>query len=696
MAESDTSTTQPKPKPHFCSEILSPSELFAARSRSHKIPVRGQKDFLPSQPHTHSDKPSDTHSDKLSDTHSQQQQRLEQSLNEHWTLVAEERVERLGSVVRGLWMPEEDVVELQTPAGKFWQTMGYAADGKQYLLPEEALYLMECELPFSIEEGYQKFLSTDHDTLLTLQQYQVYGHLKRLGYVVIRFDPSSVQSVYEQQLNLPQTRDRHRKRKRSQSPPHRPKDQQPSPPSGEAETEEEKKAHTSPPPPQSPAKPDPPQEEEQEQEREEWQEKGLEEGCEGGRSWWIGKEKMQEENIEEMEVSEVGGSDDVAAAAATAPTLALPRWDFSRILFPDLGSSSSSSSSAPPALPAPPPSLLPGALEVSECHVAPWLQRLNLRPDRPTRRERQDQDQNRSHYRQGDGRAERHQGDQSQRHQGNQSQRHQGDQSQRHQGDQSQRHQGDQSQRHQGDQSQRHQGDQSQRHRGDQSSRQRHHDDHRHRHHADRHRGDGNNSRHRDERHRDDRYRDERHRDDRHRDDRYRDDRYRDERHHRDVNADREVQRCRNWVEFQALQERRRSRQRNHGNRPPHLWEGAVTPLSQPGQASSHGDLLGQIGIIESSKLQDQPNSLSIPPEWQLSFDVYQPDTAADYKKSNPGKPYTRMAVCSFDGPVPQLCVLKWLSSQSGSVPVTYAVVDHGDISFYCYTHTRTPIDTYT
>lgn len=54
----------------------SPSELFAARSRSHKIPVRGQKDFFPDD------------SDK-------QKQQLEQSLKEHWSLLSEERVERL-------------------------------------------------------------------------------------------------------------------------------------------------------------------------------------------------------------------------------------------------------------------------------------------------------------------------------------------------------------------------------------------------------------------------------------------------------------------------------------------------------------------------------------------------------------------------------------------------------------------------
>lgn len=79
--------------------------------------------------------------------------------------------------------------------------MGFSADGKQHLLPEEALYLMECvsarhsptwpfvamsaltytcvqgnlqvfyqDLPFSIQDGYERFLSS---TTVSLQQYQV-------------------------------------------------------------------------------------------------------------------------------------------------------------------------------------------------------------------------------------------------------------------------------------------------------------------------------------------------------------------------------------------------------------------------------------------------------------------------------------------------------------------------------------------
>ncbi|KAJ0058272.1 hypothetical protein NL108_012525, partial [Boleophthalmus pectinirostris] len=117
-----------------------------------------------------------------------------------------------GSLVKGVWIPEEQIIELQTPAGRFWQTMGFSANGKQYLLPEEALFLMECgnvqvfhqDLPFSIQDGYENFLSSKS---ITFQQY-----------LVRHYEPSA----YARQLNLPVSKDRAprgNKRKRSPSPP---------------------------------------------------------------------------------------------------------------------------------------------------------------------------------------------------------------------------------------------------------------------------------------------------------------------------------------------------------------------------------------------------------------------------------------------------------------------------------------------
>uniref|UniRef100_A0A7P0Z4H0 tRNA splicing endonuclease subunit 54 n=1 Tax=Homo sapiens TaxID=9606 RepID=A0A7P0Z4H0_HUMAN len=174
---------EPEPEPAAvevpAGRVLSARELFAARSRSQKLPQRshGPKDFLP-------------------DGSAAQAERLRRCREELWQLLAEQRVERLGSLVAAEWRPEEGFVELKSPAGKFWQTMGFSEQGRQRLHPEEALYLLECgsihlfhqDLPLSIQEAYQLLL-TDHT--VTFLQYQVFSHLKRLGYVVRRFQPST-------------------------------------------------------------------------------------------------------------------------------------------------------------------------------------------------------------------------------------------------------------------------------------------------------------------------------------------------------------------------------------------------------------------------------------------------------------------------------------------------------------------------
>jgi hypothetical protein len=46
-----------------------------------------------------------------------------------------------------------------------------------------------------------------------------------------------------------------------------------------------------------------------------------------------------------------------------------------------------------------------------------------------------------------------------------------------------------------------------------------------------------------------------------------------------------------------------------------------------------------------------------------------------------------------FDEPVPDLCSLKRLSYQSGDVPLIFALVDHGDISFYSFRDFTLPSD---
>ncbi|XP_075897527.1 tRNA-splicing endonuclease subunit Sen54 isoform X2 [Nelusetta ayraudi] len=499
----------------FYSEILSPSELFAARSRSHKLPVKGQKDFIP-------------------DGSEEQRRRLDQSLSEHWSLISEERVERLGNLVKAKWIPAERIVELQSPAGKFWQTMGFSANGKQLLQPEEALYLMECgnlqvfsqDLPLSIQDGYESFLSSSS---VSLQQYQVFGHLKRLGFVVHRFDPSLEPSCYVRQLNLPPSRDRaarQQKRKRSPSP-------------GTTSRSVDQSATR--PEHQDSSSADRMEEEEVQEGHRDLSEGHLSSTSSAGpagrgRSWW------QTDTPQDQSDGSAGSSH---THADRRPSFAL---------FPDLGSKERLSSALLP----PDPSLLPGGLEVGTCDVASWRKKINLREVKMSSKERErEEDRSRRRW---------------------------------------------------------------------------------------------------------------------------------------DVNRDRQVLRCRNWAEYRELLSRRERRSRG---RQEHLWNHEVTPLHDPRQPISTEELLEKITVTQSTNLLEGASSIKEWDEWRICFSVYQPDTVADFRKSSPGKPYARVCVCSFDGPVPDLRAVKLLTFQSGDVPVVFAVVDCGDLSFYTFKDFQLPTDVY-
>lgn len=65
-------------------------------------------------------------------------------------------------------------------------------------------------------------------------------------------------------------------------------------------------------------------------------------------------------------------------------------WDFNCIFFPDLGSYNASCACLPP----PDPSLLPGALQVRECHMAKWHRNINMKQEQWSKQERQ-REQNR-------------------------------------------------------------------------------------------------------------------------------------------------------------------------------------------------------------------------------------------------------------------------------------------------------------
>ncbi|KIY72793.1 hypothetical protein CYLTODRAFT_486032 [Cylindrobasidium torrendii FP15055 ss-10] len=94
------------------------------------------------------------------------------------------------TVSAGEWIPDERRVKVTYARGGHFQSLGW----KNWILPEEALYLVErgsliCTTPAGAPMSVQQAYSTMIGEELTLEAFQVYAYLKRLGYILTRFDP---------------------------------------------------------------------------------------------------------------------------------------------------------------------------------------------------------------------------------------------------------------------------------------------------------------------------------------------------------------------------------------------------------------------------------------------------------------------------------------------------------------------------
>ncbi|XP_042721198.1 tRNA-splicing endonuclease subunit Sen54 isoform X1 [Lagopus leucura] len=502
------------------------------RLRRNRAPRRscGQKEFAP-------------------DGSDEQAERLRLCLEEQRQQLAEERVERPENLVKAVWKPEHGIVELESPAGKFWHTMGFSERGKQCLLPEEALYLLECgslqlfnkDAPMSVQEAYEILLSQGAMNLL---HYQVFSHLKQLGYIVLRFNPSTVLSPCERQLNLEshckRCGKRQHKRRRSSSPGLCEKKQKVSEDLPKAEGTCEKGGHDRGEFSCVPLDDKPLSE----------QLKELDAGNGEEQSFTSNSVPLDtgKKNVPGPSWS-LGTGDQKANSTGTHA----PHWDFTTIFLPNV---------APDQpcihLPSPDNKLLPENVPGREVDAASWCRRINQKQEKLLQKEREQQEK--------------------------------------------------------------------------------------------------------------------------------------ESKYKSSINSDREVRCCINWQEYKALL-RRRSQQRVW-RRPPHLWGQAVTPLLQPEEATSFAAVRQQISVLQPSHILDGASRLQEDLESiKIDFNVYQADAVAKFKKTNPGKPYVRMCVQSFDEQVPSLRALKQVTCQSGDVPVVFALADHGEIAFYSLKEFKLPVD---
>ncbi|XP_060109033.1 tRNA-splicing endonuclease subunit Sen54 [Heteronotia binoei] len=426
--------------------------------------------------------------------------------------------------------------------------MGYTEHGKQCLLPEEALYLLECgsiqlfykDLPLSIQEAYEMSQRS-----VSLLKYQVFSHLKRLGYIVLRFHSSAVTTPYERQLNLgshsQNAKKHHHKRKRSASPRKRKTSEK---------TQECKQ------PPQKTGR-----------------------HCEGS-SYTVSDggilsgEKVKKSDPEVAFVESIPSSSDVVQCyesfpvcigdhperSAMAPgerqgNTCLSCWDFTTITFPNMGADCPQT-----LLSQPDKRLLPKNVTASAVDASRWRRKLNQKFEKLSHKEREHLEWER--------------------------------------------------------------------------------------------------------------------------------------RYKNSINEDKEVRQCSTWREYKTLLEKRR--QEREKRYPANLWQQAVTPLIKPDQGLSTADVLQKIKVLQPSNILDgAPQLQNDSRGMKIDFDVYPADTASTFKKNKPGKPFVRICVRSFDEQIPTLRAVKQLAYQSGDVPVTFALVDNGDIAFYSFKEFQLPVDVY-
>lgn len=88
-----------------------------------------------------------------------------------------------------IWDSSLFLAQITSIRGKFWRTMGFSSNGKDYLYPEETLYLAEsskllvkqCEVEIPSTILYELIVSK-----ISMSLYLVYLKLKSLNYIVLR------------------------------------------------------------------------------------------------------------------------------------------------------------------------------------------------------------------------------------------------------------------------------------------------------------------------------------------------------------------------------------------------------------------------------------------------------------------------------------------------------------------------------
>ena len=114
-----------------------------------------------------------------------------------------EHLEISKNALQATWDIDRQEAQATVSRGNHLKTMGHPSEGHIWLLPEETLFLLEqgallCTITstlLSLQQAYPMMLAKNEEEAkrsgkLTVDEFLVYGYLKRLGYIVRRCEAS--------------------------------------------------------------------------------------------------------------------------------------------------------------------------------------------------------------------------------------------------------------------------------------------------------------------------------------------------------------------------------------------------------------------------------------------------------------------------------------------------------------------------
>ncbi|KZC10248.1 PREDICTED: putative uncharacterized protein DDB_G0282133 [Dufourea novaeangliae] len=140
-----------------------------------------------------------------------QNMQIEKGIKSHKNLIAVERVDRISQLASAEWLPLQKRARVKKFTGVDWGNFGLEKNCVLYLLPEEALFLLETncleltwnDVPLSIQQAYELLID---NVECTIEEYRVYSHLVRYGYRIQRF-------IYDLDKNIKNDESSNTKRK---------------------------------------------------------------------------------------------------------------------------------------------------------------------------------------------------------------------------------------------------------------------------------------------------------------------------------------------------------------------------------------------------------------------------------------------------------------------------------------------------